>query len=118
MKELVETEKTYADNLKVIVKMFLNPLRNRPQNETGVTIITPQQTKFLFSNIEVILEMNTKFHDLLRERLEKWSDHQKIGDVFVSMSETFKLYTEYINNFNNSLATYEECKKNPGNTLK
>lgn len=31
--ELVDTEKTYVDNLQIIVKLFLNPLRNKVKSD-------------------------------------------------------------------------------------
>jgi hypothetical protein len=60
----------------------------------------------LFSDIEVILRMNTLLLDKLSERMNNWSNIQKIGDIFVGMTESFKLYTQYVNNFEVILPSY------------
>ena len=44
----------------------------------------------------------------LRERMDKWDidpKYQKIGDIMVKFSHFFKMYTEYVKNFENARNT-------------
>ena len=44
----------------------------------------------------------------LRERMDKWEidlKYQKIGDIMVKFSHFFKMYTEYVKNFENARNT-------------
>lgn len=63
--------------------------------------------------MEAILKTNHIFLERLSERVQHWSNSQKISDIFLGMLDMFKLYAPYVNNFDRSLATYEELKKNP-----
>eukprot|EP01114_Cavostelium_apophysatum_P024840 TRINITY_DN988_c0_g1_i3.p1 TRINITY_DN988_c0_g1~~TRINITY_DN988_c0_g1_i3.p1 ORF type:complete len:3117 (+),score=1304.77 TRINITY_DN988_c0_g1_i3:73-9423(+) len=113
IRELVDTEKTYLEGLKMIVKLFLQSL-TKVVMQGDTSFITMPKIKAMFSNIEVISDLNTLLYENLKDRRERWSNSQKIGDIFLSMAEQFRPpYTQYINNFNISLSTYEECKKNP-----
>lgn len=44
----------------------------------------------------------------LRERMSQWHlgvEHQRIGDIIVKFSPFFKMYTEYVKNFDNAITT-------------
>lgn len=48
------------------------------------------------------------FVSQLRERMELWhkdESFQRIGDVIVKFSPFFKMYTEYVKNFDNAIHT-------------
>jgi hypothetical protein len=77
--ELIETEKTYVANLKLIVKMFLTPLR--ADAGTPKEIVPLSSIKVLFSDIEVILNMNTLLLNELSQRQAAWGNVQKIGKI-------------------------------------
>ncbi len=47
--------------------------------------ITPDQIKLIFSEVEVILGVNTTVLNELEERMREWSNTQKIGDIFLNI---------------------------------
>eukprot|EP01098_Paradermamoeba_levis_P003190 TRINITY_DN1484_c0_g9_i1.p1 TRINITY_DN1484_c0_g9~~TRINITY_DN1484_c0_g9_i1.p1 ORF type:complete len:304 (+),score=81.93 TRINITY_DN1484_c0_g9_i1:213-1124(+) len=108
--EILKTEQLYLKNLSTLVKVFLMPLRAAVSE--GNEIITTVEIRKIFSDIEVIININ---HELLRElepRIQNWSSTQCLGDVFLNMSKFLKVYTQYVNNYNIALATINECKQN------
>jgi len=57
------------------------PLREANKSD----LITPEQLKFLFSNAEVIYNINKQFSADIDKALEDWSPTAKIGVVFLSI---------------------------------
>eukprot|EP01117_Protostelium_nocturnum_P020073 TRINITY_DN887_c0_g1_i1.p1 TRINITY_DN887_c0_g1~~TRINITY_DN887_c0_g1_i1.p1 ORF type:complete len:1736 (-),score=672.97 TRINITY_DN887_c0_g1_i1:47-5254(-) len=109
IRELVDTERTYVEGLRIIVKLYFNPLRSQVNEK----IITKQQTRSLFSDIEVILNTNAVLLSNLENRILNWNVREKIADIFIDMVESFKLYAHYISSFDLSLQTFKECRENP-----
>jgi hypothetical protein len=108
----VTTEKTYVENLNLIVDLYLKPLRAKSQEQNP--FITAAQVKAIFLEIEVIVKMHQVLYAELSNRFSKWSaTSTKIGDYFLKMIETFKLYIGFVTNFDRALSILEECKKNP-----
>eukprot|EP00026_Physarum_polycephalum_P000728 Phypoly_transcript_00729.p1 GENE.Phypoly_transcript_00729~~Phypoly_transcript_00729.p1 ORF type:complete len:1185 (+),score=285.31 Phypoly_transcript_00729:47-3601(+) len=104
-KEILNTEKKYVQNLDVLVELFLEPLKK---------MLTPQQIRQIFSNIEVIRGYNKTLLTRLDARMQVWySKGQCLGDIFVEVTEFLKVYTTYVNNYNTSIAIMTECMENP-----
>ena len=40
----------------------------------------------------------------IRERMRLWPEERRIGDIFVKFSPFFKMYTEYVKNFDNAIS--------------
>lgn len=82
MKEITTTERTYVSMLQTVVDIFLEPLR---ASET-TAVITPEERKAIFSEIEVILGFNKGFLEQLEARMEEWESlsyfDKCIGDIF------------------------------------
>jgi len=74
-------------------------------------IITPAEVGAIFSIIEIILNYNSVFLNELEHRLSYLDRHTALGDIFLHLTDFFKIYTEYINNYNNAITTLEKCKK-------
>jgi len=66
IKELVDTEKNYVDNLQIIVKLFYIPLRNKAKADPS--FIPMSKINIMFSDIEVIFKTNSTILDQLQER--------------------------------------------------
>ncbi|KAH3763180.1 Guanine exchange factor for Rac 30 [Pelomyxa schiedti] len=104
--EILETERTYVGGLN---KMICNYERGlQAALEAGSPIITREQIKSLFSNLDVIANFNKVLLDCLEERMKNWTDTTRIGDVFCSTAAFLKCYVEYINNYNHCLTTLSE----------
>jgi len=46
----------------------------------------------------------------LETRMNKWGPNEKLGDLFVRMIDLFRVYTQYVKNFNNAITTIQEAK--------
>eukprot|EP00026_Physarum_polycephalum_P002016 Phypoly_transcript_02020.p1 GENE.Phypoly_transcript_02020~~Phypoly_transcript_02020.p1 ORF type:complete len:578 (+),score=87.07 Phypoly_transcript_02020:1129-2862(+) len=108
--EILSTERTYVYNLTILVKRFLNPLTSAATSHKP--IIKPDQVKTLFSICDVIANYHVMFLDGLERRLMKWKTgaSEQLGDYF-SQVDFLTIYSEYINNYNDSLAIYNELRK-------
>lgn len=102
--ELLETERSYVTNLRIIVEIFLKPLREQ-------NILTKIQLSNIFSNVETIYQqVNTP----LLEHLEQITSEDRIaeiGEVFVEYASLFKLYAVYCSNQPNIHKRVSEFKK-------
>ena len=82
MQEIVATERTYVSMLQTVVDLFLEPLRGSEKT----AVITPEERKAIFSEIEVILGFNKGFLEQIEARMEEWTSlpyfDQCIGDIF------------------------------------
>ena len=106
----METEAAYLGDIKVIIKVFLNPLRfqtTEPIKPDVNPLITIEQIHAIFSDIELISHINNSLYENLSKRWSSWSNRQMIGDIFVNMSESLKVYSRYFNNYERSLAVLQ-----------
>jgi hypothetical protein len=79
--ELMVTEETHVESLKTVVVEYLQPLR---------ALLSKDQVKKLFGNIEVIMGWNMQFLNHLRLRQEESEagddDGMYFGDVMAEMA--------------------------------
>lgn len=109
VREIINTEENYVHALSLLVDKLYDPLIAKIQN--GEEIISMDQIKGIFSHIKVIYLYNTSLLKQLQELLQRWSYMQCIGQVFLSMIDFFKVYIQYVNNFDNALNTINKCFK-------
>ena len=84
VKEILETEKVYVKNLNLIVDVYLKPLR--VQLRAKKPLLSPADISSIFSNIEMLINVNNTLLQDLKQRIEvNWSPNQCIGDVFSKM---------------------------------
>eukprot|EP01102_Stenamoeba_stenopodia_P006914 TRINITY_DN1935_c0_g1_i2.p1 TRINITY_DN1935_c0_g1~~TRINITY_DN1935_c0_g1_i2.p1 ORF type:complete len:917 (+),score=231.83 TRINITY_DN1935_c0_g1_i2:237-2987(+) len=108
-KEILSSERSYVSNIQIIVSKFLNPLNKSLQ--MGYTDITQDNVNSIFSNINVILSVNTTF---LKELEAQYSQYPLVplqfGAVFLRMIPFFKTYTMYVNSYENALSALGFCR--------
>jgi len=110
--ELLTTEKKYINNLNRIITIFLLPLRDKAQSKDK--ILSVDEINGIFLNIETIFGIHKTFLQDFEDRISKWSDTQKIGDVFLKMGHYLRAYTLYSNSYNNSMLSIQSLiKSNP-----
>ncbi|EGG21666.1 pleckstrin domain-containing protein [Cavenderia fasciculata] len=105
-KEILTTERTYCDNMKILVEVFIEPLK---YGEGG---ISKESATIICSNLSDILLVSVELLNQLEERLATWSTTQRIGDVFKTLIPFLKMYTNYTVGFDNALTTVSDCEKN------
>eukprot|EP01133_Synstelium_polycarpum_P014569 gene14569-17222_t len=113
VQEIVHVESNYVRNLGLMVKKFLNPLVSAAASKRP--IIANDKIKALFSIVEIIHNYNSMLSDGLQTRVKRWLADNKtepliIGDIFLTATSTFTVYSTYINNYNLSIKTLKELK--------
>eukprot|EP01084_Bolivina_argentea_P252424 423690_1 len=91
IKELVETEIQYMNDLKTLTETYIHPLKTNH-------IINTKQHEILFANIALLMEVNKRFKHNLEIRYTKW-DHEtsKIANIFLQFAPQFHIYQGYLN---------------------
>ncbi|XP_052041575.1 pleckstrin homology domain-containing family G member 3 isoform X2 [Apodemus sylvaticus] len=100
VREIVETERMYVQDLRSIVEDYLLKIIDTPG------LLRPEQVSALFGNIESIYALNSQ---LLRDLDSCNSDPVAVASCFVERSQEFDIYTQYCNNYPNSVAALTEC---------
>lgn len=103
LKEFIETEKLYVNNLQLLVNDFLTPMLNQK-------IVTPDIHQRIFSSIQTILKVNITFLGILEANIKNMDNLSKSIYNFI---KSFKLYAPFIQNQNISQETLvSEKQKN------
>jgi len=99
--EILATEQRYVKSLQQCIDTYLNAL-----NVNG--ILSPENVKALFANIEEVCLHNKRFLRMLEDKMEGWNDQSCLGEVFSTfwVGYTKDVYSMYINNFDSALDLY------------
>ncbi|KRY38367.1 Uncharacterized protein T01_3713 [Trichinella spiralis] len=113
VKELLETETSYVENLKLLVHKYLRPLK-RPELCSLVELGTLNE---IFFQVPEMLGHHELFLAALKSRLDFWDCKQKIGDVVLNnftKQSVIDTYTAFINNWKNArVAIRKACIAKP-----
>uniref|UniRef100_G1L9B7 Pleckstrin homology and RhoGEF domain containing G1 n=1 Tax=Ailuropoda melanoleuca TaxID=9646 RepID=G1L9B7_AILME len=104
VQEILETERTYVQDLKSIVEDYLDCIRDQTKLPLGT-----EERSALFGNIQDIYHFNS---ELLQDLENCENDPVAIAECFVSKSEEFHIYTQYCTNYPRSVAVLTECMQN------
>ncbi|XP_060094669.1 pleckstrin homology domain-containing family G member 1 [Heteronotia binoei] len=104
VQEILDTERTYVQDLKSIVKDYLDCITDQSKLSLG-----PEERSALFGNIKDIYHFNS---GLLQDLENCENDPVAIAECFVSKSEDFHIYTQYCTNYPRSVAVLTECMRN------
>lgn len=108
-REILSTEASYVRSLNVLVNVYMTTLES-----FGEEIVPASKIRSIFSEIKVILSYNEFILKGLQERMENWySEGQRLGDIFLRLTDFLKVYTAYVNNYNNSVNTLQEISQIP-----
>ncbi|KAL6046959.1 RhoGEF domain containing protein [Balamuthia mandrillaris] len=107
--EILETERGYVTSLGNCINVWLKPL-NEMAN-AGKPLISKEDIRAIFSDISVIHQFNTALLETLTERVAQWHTFACMGDLFLRIIDFFKVYTQYVQNFNTAMAALERVSK-------
>ncbi|KYQ92149.1 pleckstrin (PH) domain-containing protein [Tieghemostelium lacteum] len=107
--EILQTERVYVGKLKVIVEVYLAPLK--AALDTSHPPLTSDQIQTIFGEIVTIYNYNSHFLTRLEERMKQQASSIVFGDIFISIIDFLKTYSVYINNYTKSLKTLENVRK-------
>ncbi|KAM5129926.1 pleckstrin homology domain-containing family G member 3 isoform 2-T2 [Mantella aurantiaca] len=102
--EIIETERMYVQDLRSIAEDYLGGIIDKQELP-----MKPEQVSALFGNIEDIYELNS---ELLQDLDSCRDDPVAVANCFVEKSQDFDIYTQYCNNYPNSVATLTDCMRN------
>ncbi|XP_063164840.1 pleckstrin homology domain-containing family G member 1 isoform X1 [Candoia aspera] len=104
VQEILETERTYVQDLRSIVEDYLDCITDQSKLSLGT-----EERSALFGNIKDIYHFNS---ELLQDLENCENDPVAIAECFVSKSEDFHIYTQYCTNYPRSVAVLTECMRN------
>ena len=121
--ELLQTERTYVNELRTLVSEYLVPIRSRK-------LLSPKEISLVFSNIEPILQLNQTILSTFESRFQEAemneineeervpahyvcsTDNLLIGDVLPLFSPFFKIYVQLLANGEASMKTLRSTYEN------
>jgi len=93
IRELLQTEDSYVQNLKRVIEIYYAPLKQRK-------ILNDQQLQIVFSNWPQIIEVNNQFYiDLFSRYSESRKAkqlHPHIGDILLKHLPNMKIYSAFV----------------------
>jgi hypothetical protein len=93
--EIISTERTYVDQLLSLHEIYYDPIAKN-------SILSKKKINVIFGNLIDIISL----HKSLLYLLEKLCDNSEnlIGEFFVQTIQFFKIYSIYMNNFDDALS--------------
>jgi len=99
-REIVESEEAYVNNLKLIMDYYYTPLKHFMNDGK---MITQQQFKDLFLNLDKIYEFNRKVLEAFKNRMKDYDNRTTcIGDIFKQFKDMSQLYQLFVSTFDRS----------------
>ncbi|KAG2394171.1 hypothetical protein C9374_003935 [Naegleria lovaniensis] len=105
VKELLATEESYVQSLRLFVNTYAKPAKANTQ------LLSEKKSKIIFSNIEQILGINETVLSSIQASMMKWPSKNDMGETFNRMAPFFKAYVTYINNYDAAFELLERCEK-------
>lgn len=108
LKEILTTEIDYVRDLETVVTVFLKPIKERK-------MLPDTEIASIFSDIELIVTVNRAVCLEFEKANEKQAaDPDKpllLGDIFLRLSDCFKMYTNYCTNQPIAMGVLDRCQK-------
>lgn len=86
--ELITTEKQYVNDLRTLIEVYINPIQEKK-------LLNKKQMTAIFANVDTIYEINNSLLQELEKRQARETIISRIGDLFVSQADKFKVYAAY-----------------------
>uniref|UniRef100_A0A6B2L8K3 DH domain-containing protein n=1 Tax=Arcella intermedia TaxID=1963864 RepID=A0A6B2L8K3_9EUKA len=104
------TEETYVKSLQLCTMLYLEPITqwitaSSAARLQGVVVMKMIQ---FYKNI---LQLHTLFLINLRNRFKSWSEHQKIGDLTITITPCLRMYKLYGEDYENMLKLLDNFKR-------
>lgn len=117
--EIIKTEENYVEGLNHLERFYIKPLRALGSDTQHIKpVITQKDLSYIFDKMTVIKSVNEGFLKQLKMldlSFETQDDPTKsIGLFFKRTLPMFKVYTDYVNNYNSIAARVKDMmKENP-----
>jgi len=101
LKEIVETEDTYVNQLQLFKSEYCDELN---KNSHG---LDKEQVPILFANLAFIVTFHRKFLQKIQTSELSWSDSSCFGKIMIDIVPSLKLYYHYVNNYGKALRVFK-----------
>jgi hypothetical protein len=97
-RELLETEQTYRRGLDVLSTFYTKRLKTA-KDASGRLLVSAEEHTVLFGGLLGLAEVSQDFVERLERRIGNWRSSSVIGDVFLKVAGSLKLYSVYVKSF-------------------
>ncbi|KAL6070710.1 RhoGEF domain containing protein [Balamuthia mandrillaris] len=101
--ELITTETDYVRDIKLIYSLYYHPLKQ-------LGILDKQQFIGIFSNLQIIINVNTELEATL-SNCDPKDPNQCIGPIFIKAADYLKMYTQYCANQSKCVTILDELEQ-------
>ena len=102
--EIIHTEYDYLRDIEILMSLYVKPLRGESKKGRCANLLTKKQNRIIFSNIELLFNLNCKFYESLQNEIRKTVEtDQLIGNCFLQVGQFLKMYSEYCSNQKSAL---------------
>eukprot|EP01119_Soliformovum_irregulare_P013540 TRINITY_DN3616_c0_g1_i1.p1 TRINITY_DN3616_c0_g1~~TRINITY_DN3616_c0_g1_i1.p1 ORF type:complete len:861 (-),score=258.21 TRINITY_DN3616_c0_g1_i1:521-3103(-) len=96
LKELVSSERSYVSQLRSIVELYLQPLKQHIAFAPAHAMLSEGDFQSIFSSLENIVFYNGVFLENLEKKQKEWDPlATRLGDVFLIVADFAIMYAKY-----------------------
>ncbi|KAI9189171.1 hypothetical protein H9P43_000599 [Blastocladiella emersonii ATCC 22665] len=117
VQEILSTERSYVEMLRILVECFARPLRVLAKSSKR-PLLSPPDANMLFGNVEEVLGLHETFLRGLEERMSAWHPHQYLSDLFLSFSPFLNVYKPFVINYPSALKTLDRLSRDSADFAK
>ncbi|KAI4816190.1 hypothetical protein KUCAC02_008527, partial [Chaenocephalus aceratus] len=103
---ILATEETYLSHLEALL-LPMKPLKAAAT--TSQPVLTVAQIETIFFKVPELYEIHREFYDGLLPRVQQWSHHQRVGDLFQKLASQLGVYRAFVDNYELAVETAEKC---------
>lgn len=103
---ILSSEETYLSHLEALL-IPMKPLRAAAT--TSQPMLTVQQIETIFFKVPELHEIHREFYDALLPRVQDWSHHQCVGDLFQKLASQLGVYRAFVDNYKVAVETADKC---------
>ncbi|XP_015221791.2 breakpoint cluster region protein isoform X1 [Lepisosteus oculatus] len=103
---ILASEETYLSHLEALL-LPMKPLKAAAT--TSQPVLTMPQIETIFFKVPELYEIHREFYDGLLPRVQQWSHHQCVGDLFQKLASQLGLYRAFVDNYEIAVETAEKC---------
>ncbi|KAM6986128.1 breakpoint cluster region protein [Aplochiton taeniatus] len=103
---ILASEETYLSHLEALL-LPMKPLKAAAT--TSQPVLTVAQIETIFFKVPELYEIHKEFYDGLLPRVQQWSHHQRVGDLFQKQASQLGVYRAFVDNYEVAVETAEKC---------
>ncbi|TSK72137.1 Breakpoint cluster region protein [Bagarius yarrelli] len=103
---ILASEEVYLSHLEALL-LPMKPLKAAAT--TSQPVLTVQQIETIFFKVPELYEIHKEFYDNLLPRVQQWSHHQRVGDLFQKQANQLGVYRAFVDNYELAVETAEKC---------